>query len=166
MTHDSLATQGRTTTDARPIAHGGKYGERAAANAAEATRRTRELHARAAACHPSLAPIGSGLVLALGIWTWVAIPVLDLPYTNTAWNASLRYEGVAVLVTLAGVRLCLSPGGKVAASIALLCGLASVAFGLWLPHTVERGMVVAILTGAALVVAAVIAMAPPSSKAP
>ena len=159
-------TQNSLTTQDRAIARTGPYGDRAAARAAEVTRRTRVLHQRAAAWHPSLAPVGSGLVLVLGIWTWVAIPALDLPYTNSAWNTSLRDEGVAVLVTLAGVRLCLSPGGKVAASIALLCGLAMVAFGIWLPHVVERGMVDEVVTGVALVVAAVIAMASRSIKAP
>lgn len=165
MTH-SLATQDDGAAKGRAIAHGGKYGDRAAANAAEATRRTRELHARAAAWHPSLAPIGSGLVLVLGIWTWLSIPIMDLPYTNTAWNTSLRDEGVAVLVTLAGVRLCLAPGSKGAALLALLGGLALIAFAIWLPHVAERGMVTGLVTGAALVVAALIAMAPRKTPAP
>lgn len=166
MTHDSLVKRHSSTDGGRVIAHGGQYGAGAGAHAAELTRQTRELHRKAAAWHPPLAPLGSGLLLALGVWTWVSIPVFDLPYTNTAWNTSQRDEAIAVLVTLAGARLCFSPGGKVAATIAMVCGLAMVAFGIWLPHTVERGMVVETATGALVVVAAVIAMAPRSTKAP
>ncbi len=166
MTHDIRETTGTVSTRERATTRVKPYGDRAAEQAAEASRRTHELRERAAAWHPPLAPIGAGLLLLLGIVTFVAVPALNLPYTGAAWNTSLRDEGIAVIVALAGARLCVRSGAKVAALVALVCGLAMVAFGTWLPHSAPRGTIMEIALGAAISVSAVIALAPASTRAP
>jgi hypothetical protein len=136
------------------------YGDAAAVHAAQVTQHSDALLRRGTGLHAPWAPIGSALVLVLGIWCWASIPVLHLPYTDPSWNTSLRDEGIAVLVTLAGLRLLYAPRNRPAAALAVACGLAMVAFGIWMPHSVERGVVSEIITGVAVVGSALIAVVP------
>jgi hypothetical protein len=136
------------------------YGDQAAEHATELTRRTEDLLRSGTRFHAPWAPIGSVLVLVLGFWSWASIPVLHLPYTDPAWNTSLRDEGIAVLLVIAGLRLLYSPRDRLAATVAILAGLALVAFGIWMPHSADRGMLSEVITGVAVVGAALVALVP------
>lgn len=136
------------------------YGDQAAAHAVEVTQHTDSALREGTYFHAPWAPIGSGLVLLLGFWSWASIPVLHLPYTDPSWNTSLRDEGIAVLLVIAGLRLLYSPRNRLAAAVAILCGLALVAFGIWMPHSAGRGMLSEIITGVAAVGAALVALVP------
>jgi hypothetical protein len=135
------------------------YGEQAARHAGEVTRHSDALLERSKGQPAPLAPIGAVLVIVLGLWVWASIPILHLPYTDPAWNTSLRDEGAAVVMTLAGLRLLFSPRSTLSALMAAAAGLALVVSGIWAPHIVERSALNEIITGAAAILAAVTARA-------
>lgn len=140
-------------TDTQP------YGRRAAHRAAELTERSQATLDASTGTPVSWAPIGSAMVVALALWLWCTKPLLHLPYTGEAWNTATRDEGVAALVLLAGLVLWFRPRNTVAAAVAVLGGLALVAFGLWADHEVQRSAVNEVLTGIAVVVGATAAKA-------
>lgn len=136
------------------------YGPRAAEHGAELTRREEAILDASAAAPAPLAPIGSTLVVVFGIWVFLAIPVLNPPYSATGWDTSLRDEGIAAAVILCGFVLRLWPQNRPAAAIAVLGGLALIASGLWADHDVTRTAVNEVISGVAVAVAAVLARAP------
>ena len=135
------------------------YGEQAARHAGEVTRHSDALVERSKGQPAPLAPIGAVLVVVLGLWAWAAIPILHLPYTDPAWNTSLRDEGAAVVLTLAGLRLVFAPRSSLSTLLASAAGVALITSGIWAPHSVDRSAVNELVTGVAAVLAAVTARA-------
>lgn len=133
------------------------YGETAARNGASLTMRTEALHEAAARTPLPLASIGSTLVVVVGFWLWLSIPVLHLADGGTGWNTSLRDEALAVAVILAGLTLRLHPRSTVGAIAAGAAGLVLVGCGAWAPHADPTGAVNEVATGVLAVAAATLA---------
>jgi hypothetical protein len=133
------------------------YGDRAARHAAQLTERTREENRASTGGALLPSPMGALAVALLGLWTFLASPVLDTPYTGVGWDTALHDELVSVPIILAGLVLLRRPASTTAAVIAVLAGLTLATFGLWADHDAQRMAVNEIATGFAVVVSALIA---------
>ncbi|HET6562682.1 MAG TPA: hypothetical protein VFG72_12465 [Marmoricola sp.] len=136
------------------------YGEHAARNTAKLAARTETLLDRSARSSIPLASIGSTLVVLLGFWLWVSVPVLYHPDTAAGWDTALREEALAVPLILAGLALRVWPRNLPAVVVAAVGGLVLVAVGIWAPHGVDRSAVSEVVTGVAVLGAALMARAP------
>lgn len=99
---------------------------------ADATRH-RLLEASARVGRPNLAPLGGGLVLLTCAWLTVAQWSI-YPMSLVGQNNALRDLGVAVVVTLAGLRVVVAGPRMVASAVILAGGAALVLFGALMPH--------------------------------
>ena len=133
------------------------YGDRAAQHAARlAARTTAEIRARTGG-RLLLAPIGALGVALLGVWIFLASPVLGAPFTGAGWDTALRDELVSVPVILAGLVLVRRRTSTAAAAAAVVAGLVLAAFGVWADHDVQRTATNELITGFAVVVSALAA---------
>ncbi|GAA1916657.1 hypothetical protein [Nocardioides marmoribigeumensis] len=133
------------------------YGEQAARHAADLAARTDSELSASTGGPLRLASICSALVLLLGFWLWLANPVLASPFTGTGWDTALRDEMVSVLVILAGLVLVKHPSNTPATVVAVAAGLGLLAFGVWAQHDLERMAANELLTGFAVIAAALVA---------
>src|SRR5689334_18577342 len=114
------------------------YGDRAAKHAAQLTARTRAEVRASTGGRLLWSPIGALAVTVLGLWTFLASPVLNSPYTAAGWDTSLHEELFSVPIILAGLVLLRRPASTTAAVIAVVAGLTLAAFGLWADHDAPR----------------------------
>jgi hypothetical protein len=151
-----------TTDIAKDSLH--SYGDTASRRAQEQAARTTELIAAVRAVPQPISGMGSLMVLALGVWLLVGEFALSVPYTVTGQNTAVRDQGFAVATLLVGMFLRTHRGSKVAVGLLVLLGVLLVVSGIWFPPQAVRESVNEIITGAALVCAALAAIAQRSGE--
>ncbi len=102
---------------------------------------------------PAWSPIAVWVSLVIGAWLLVGQGVLSYPFTVVGQNTGLRDSGFAVAVTLASLRLVVTPRSGPATGVLAVCGVLLVAAGLWSGHDSGLTQVNELTCGAVLAVA-------------
>jgi hypothetical protein len=92
------------------------------------------------------------VLVVLGVWLQVGQWVLVYPFNPVGQNTALRDTGFAIVVTLAGFRLCSTRSPR-ASIIAVLSGLLLLTAAVFESHATTRGTVNELVTGALVVLA-------------
>jgi len=124
--------------------------------AAQVTRRSEDaLRAATGAPMRSLSRAGSLVLLALGVWLLVGQWLLSFPFTSVASSTGLRDEGVAVVISLAALRLLTAGRSGTATSVAVLGGVLLVCSGLLADHSTSRAAVNEVACGVVAILSAI-----------
>lgn len=133
--------------------------------AAEVTVRKRELlEERVAAPFPSWSPVGILGLLMLALWLLVGQWVLAYPFSVTGQNAALRDLGFAIVIALSALWLRQVGANRFASGLCLLSGFLLVVAGALFPHDAGRVQWNEIISGALVVVSAVIVLSARSAS--
>ncbi len=102
---------------------------------------------------PPWSPAAAWVLLLTGVWLLVGQWALPYPFTVTGQNTALRDTGLAVVVTLAALRLVVGRRSSAATGVILVSGVLLVCSALLMHHDATRTFVNELASGALVLLA-------------